>query len=294
MGRMVAHVRARSSPPKSALVLALCFAACGGDAEPAAPTDGAEETPAETTAEPESPASAPQGRRGSAAPVKTTDVEPTGDELGGLHGTILFSGKAPERFPLGAMQMAECKHHAEVDQRSNVLIVNDGKLANAFVTLRSGWDRASVPAPSASPVTLDQRGCMYVPRVLALQLGQKLLVSNSDPANHNVHAKPRKNAELNRSMGGSQPPLEFDFQHSEMVPFSCDIHPWMGAAVFVEEHPWFAVTDENGAFRIRGVPPGDYVVEARHEHKDVRAVTGTVTVKGGESQGFTLTLAVGK
>jgi hypothetical protein len=79
-----------------------------------------------------------------------------------------------------------------------------------------------------------------------------------------------------------------------MVRFTCDIHPWMGAAVFVEEHPWFAVTDESGAFRIPGVPPGEYVVEARHEHKDIRAAAGKVTVKAGESQGFTLTMTLSK
>jgi plastocyanin len=293
---MVAHTLARFPlAPRLHLAVTViaCLAACGGGEETGTPGPAPTETA--TTPDAGAPAGAPQGRRAGATPVTTTSVEPSGsDELGGLHGTILFSGTAPERFPLGAKQVAECQHHTDVDQRSNVVVVNDGKLANVFVTLKSGYDEAQVPTASTATVTLDQRGCMYVPRALGLQLGQKLLVANSDPTNHNVHTKPRRNAEVNRSMGARQPALEFTFEHAEMVPFACDIHPWMGAAVFVEEHPWFAVTDENGAFRIANVPPGEYVVEARHEHKDIRAVTGTVTVKAGESQGFTLTLALAK
>jgi plastocyanin len=280
--------------PAFVVALVVASGACGGGEDaPAPPTDASAEPAADASA-PASPASQ-AGRRSAVEPVKTTEVEPSGsDELGGLHGTILFAGTAPERFPLGAGEMSECQHHPEVDQRSNLVVVNDGKLANVLVTLKSGWDEARVPPPTAPAVTLDQRGCMYVPRVLGLQLGQELRVANSDPTNHNVHSHPRKNAGVNLSMGAKQPALALDFEHAEMVRFTCDIHPWMGAAVFVEEHPWFAVTDASGAFRIPGVPPGEYVVEARHEHKDIRAIAGKVTVKAGGSQGFTLTLTMSK
>src|SRR5262249_48346068 len=92
------------------------------------------------------------------------------------------------------------------------------------------------------------------------------LIRNSDPTNHNVHSLPRKNDASNVQMGPGQAPLEITFERAEApIKFQCDVHSWMGAAVFVEEHPWFAITDEHGAFTIRDVPPGDYVVEAVHE-----------------------------
>ncbi len=158
------------------------------------------------------------------------------------------------------------------------------------MALDSGFDRARIPPVPDTPVTLDQKGCMYVPRVVALRVGQVLRVTNDDPTNHNVHTRPKRNEALNRNMGAQQPALEFRFDKPERpVPFACDIHPWMGAAVFVEEHPWFAVTDAHGAFQIRDVPPGEYVVEATHE--SLGKVSGSVTVVAGKSTGFTLTLA---
>jgi plastocyanin len=236
--------------------------------------------------------------RASVPPVTSLGDEPyPSTERGGLHGTILFEGALPERFTLGANQRAECSHHPEVDQRSNEVVVNDGKLAGVFVHVKSGYDAATVPAAPNAPALLDQRGCMYVPRVLALQLGQKLRVSNSDPTNHNVHARPKRNAQFNKNMGIAKDPatdaLEITFEHAERpVPFACDIHPWMGAVVFVEEHPWFAVSDEHGSFRIGDVPPGEYVVEG--EHEKLGSVSGTVKVTAGHSTGFSLTLRAKK
>jgi len=236
-------------------------------------------------------ASSAPGARARVGEATLTESKPYASEtLGALHGTVLFTGTPPERFLLGAAQSADCKHHPEVDQRQNIVVVNDGKLAGAFVRLASGYDEAAVPPPAAEPVTLDQKGCMYVPRVLGVRVGQPLRVTNLDPTAHNVHTRSRRNREENKNMGQGQPPLEFRFERAERpVPFQCDIHPWMGAAVFVEEHPWYAVSDAAGAFEIRDVPPGEYVVEALHE--SLGKVAGRVTVAAGRSTGFTLTLA---
>jgi plastocyanin len=224
------------------------------------------------------------------APANLTGEEPYDSaDLGALHGAILFAGEVPERFALGAASAPECKHHPEVDQRRNDVIAEGGKLANVYVYIKSGHDPARIPPAPSTAVTLDQRGCMYVPRVVALQLGQMLRVSNGDPTTHNVHLEARRNARANSSMGKDQTPLEFRFDRAERpIHVKCDIHPWMGAAVFVEEHPWFAVTDEHGAFRIRDLAPGEYVVEAVHE--TLGEVAGKVTVAAGRSTGFTLTI----
>jgi plastocyanin len=262
---------------------------CGAAEEP---SPAASSSPA-AAATPGASANPGRPSRGGLAPVATSGEEPyPSAELGALHGTVLFEGTPPERFELGATEKRECKHHPEVDQRSNVLVVDEGKLAGVLVHLRSGYDEKAIPPAPSTPVTLDQRGCMYVPRVLALQLGQKLLVTNSDPTNHNVHTRPKKNAESNKNMGITKDALEIAFEHAEKVPFACDFHPWMGALVFVEEHPWFAVSDEHGAFRIRAVPPGEYVVEGVHEN--LGSVAGSVKVSAGKSTGFTLTLRAKK
>ncbi len=291
---MVVDARARSLPCTRLsrlgvlLLLGGLGSGCGPDQTPEEPSRAA---PPEPAASAPAQDAAPSARGPAVAPATLTGDEPyESTELGALHGAILFTGKAPERFVLGADNLPECKHHPEVDQRSNVVVVEEGKLAGVFVHLKSGYDRARIPPAPATPVTLEQQGCMYVPRVLGLQLGQKLLVANGDPATHNVNFGARRNKSSNRSMGAGQPPLEFQLDKTEQrIAVKCDIHPWMGASVFVEEHPWFAVSDAHGAFRIRDVPPGDYVVEAVHEI--LGEVTGRVTVTAGRSTGFTLTLA---
>jgi len=264
--------------------------ACGGGASDSL-FSGAAAVDAPEASAPAEQGAGPARRGANASTLALTGDEPVAStEFGALHGTILFAGEAPERFVLQGTALPECKHHPEVDTRSNVIVVNDGKLAGVFVTLASGYDEEKVPAASSTPVTLEQKGCMYVPRVVALQLGQKLRVSNEDPTNHNVHMKGKRNNETNRNMGAKQPALEFGFERAELpVPFACDIHPWMGAAVFVEKHPWFALSDEHGSFSIPNVPPGTYEVQAVHENRDLPSQSGKVTVVAGKSTGFTLT-----
>jgi plastocyanin len=265
------------------------LAACGdgGGGEKGAASSADSPAPSSPPGAPPSPS----GRSASDSTLALTGDEPfASTEFGALHGTILFAGDPPERFVLPGTGLPECKHHPEVDTRSNVIVVNDGALAGVFVTLASGYDESEVPAAPTTPVTLAQKGCMYVPRVVALQLGQKLRVSNEDPTNHNVHMKAKRNNETNRNMGAKQPALEFGFERAELpVPFACDIHPWMGAAVFVEKHPWFALSDEHGKFTIANVPPGEYQIQAVHESRELASRAGKVTVVAGKSTGFTLT-----
>jgi len=271
------------------VLVAVLVPGCGGD-EGGAPANTSSTSASSGNQTGSAPASSQRPGRASVAAVSVTGQQPyASTEFGALNGTILFQGTPPARFQLGATSMNECSHHPEVDQRSNQVIVNDGKLVNCFVTLRSGYDEKKIPPPPSTPAHLDQRGCMYVPRVVALQLGQKLEVLNSDPTNHNVHSSPKRNNGVNTNMGAGGKPFEIDFERAEDgIPFQCDIHSWMGACIFVSEHPWFAVTDEQGHFEIRDVPPGTYVVEARHE--TLTKVQGSVTVTAGKSTGFTLTL----
>jgi len=282
---MVAH-RARCFLTGLASLLVV---ACGSGDEQPAPAAGAPSSPS-APAETAAPAAESHGGRASkTGPAESLGEEPFDSaELGALHGEIRFSGEPPERFALGAASSKECSHHANVDQRANEVVVNDGKLVNAYVYLKSGYDPAKIPPAAAATATLEQQGCMYVPRVLAVRAGTTLQVANGDPTSHNVHTRGKRNPEMNRNMGANQAPLELRLDKVERpVPFKCDIHPWMGAAVFVEEHPWFAVTDEAGRFRIPDVPPGEYVVEVIHEKLGTQR--GSVTVTPGKSSGVAFT-----
>lgn len=138
---------------------------------------------------------------------------------------------------------------------------SDG-LKGAVVYFKNAPKAGPVPT---TPVTLDQKGCVYEPTVLALQAGQPLLIKNSDSTLHNVHALPKSNSEFNFGMATAGGTSEKKFAKPEVgIRFKCDVHGWMTASISVFDHPYFAITDADGNFELTSVPDGVYTLEAFH------------------------------
>ncbi len=156
-----------------------------------------------------------------------------------------------------------CQRDEEVfDPRT--IVSPSGGVANVFVYLKRGVDGRYTPP--ADPVTLDQRGCMFSPRVFGIQVGRPLRIVNSDETLHNVHSLGEKNDSFNVSQSRKDMTDTKTFAHPEvMVRLKCHVHGWMEAYCGVLPHPFFAVTDEDGEFEIDRIPPGEYVVECWHE-----------------------------
>jgi plastocyanin len=207
--------------------------------------------------------------------------------VGTIHGVIRLDGTPPARKEMAIGNATGCEKHP-VPPLTEDVIASDGKLANVFVSIKAGFEGWIVPPPDGAPVVLNQEGCMYRPRVLGLRVGQKLSVHNSDPTNHNVHARPERNDGFNRTQAVGSAPVEWQPEKPElMVPFACDIHPWMKAWVAVRDHPWFAVSGADGAFTIPNVPPGQYTLEAWHEKYGKK--TGKLTLAPSGSADITIT-----
>jgi plastocyanin len=150
---------------------------------------------------------------------------------------------------------------------SQQYVVGNSGLANVYVYVKEGLEGKNFATPS-SPVILDQKGCRYEPHVLALMTGQTLKVLNDDPTMHNVHAQPNapSNPEWNMSQMPKGAPIEKTFHDPEvMMPVKCNQHPWMKAYVNVAANPFYAVSDRDGNFEIKGLPPGEYTIAAVHE-----------------------------
>jgi hypothetical protein len=201
--------------------------------------------------------------------------------VGSVAGTIRYTGSED---PDGAINMGadpNCQAmHSEPVETQKVVKSADNGLANVFVYLKSGVPARTYPVP-AEPVTLDQQGCTYHPHVFGIQTGQKFVVKNSDETLHNIHAVPAVNEEFNQAQPFVNMTLEKTFDRTEvMLPFKCDVHPWMSAYVGVVNHPYFAVTGEHGGFSIKNVPAGTYTVEAWHEVFGKREQEVTVTAGG--------------
>jgi plastocyanin len=164
------------------------------------------------------------------------------------------------------MENPDCaKMHTTMPTTHFYVVDAKGELADAVVSLKGVTGKST--GASAPPAVLDQKGCLYTPTILAIQTGQKLIVKNSDPCLHNVHATPAVpgNPETNQGQAPGAADLTYTYTQPEMfLRFKCDVHPWMFAWVSVFDSPYFCVSDKDGKFVIKNVPPGKYTVEAAH------------------------------
>ena len=164
---------------------------------------------------------------------------------------------------------------------------SDGALQNVFVYVKDGLGNLVFPVPT-TPVVLEQERCRYKPHVLGIQVGQTLDIVNGDDTLHNIHAVPTNNGEFNKAQQFKGFRNTHVFNTKEvMVPFKCDVHRWMTAYVGVLDHPFFAVTGNDGTFTLEGLPPGTYTIEAVHEK--LRRQTQSVTLEAKGSQDITFT-----
>jgi len=225
--------------------------------------------------------------------VQQSHAAAEGGSSGGtatVRGQIRFVGTPPARTPVKMSADTTCQQQHPEPVLSEEVIVNDnGTLRNVFAYVKEGL-RGSFPAPT-TPVVLDQTGCRYQPHVVGLQINQPLEIHNSDATLHNVNAKPHANKPFNVAQPVQGMKTVKKFETSEvMVGFKCNVHPWMRAYVGVVEHPFFAVSDDTGAFTLSGLPAGTYVIEAWHEQYGTQSQT--ISVADGEqaSLGFTFSL----
>ncbi len=180
-----------------------------------------------------------------------------------ITGKVVFQGGKPKLARIMMDQDPVCvqKHSGAVYAEDGGMNSN-GTLPNVFVYVKEGAEKYTFSTPT-DPVVLDQNGCVYKPHVLGIQVGQDLHIISSDPTTHNIHPMPKNNREWNESQAPGAAPLEKKFARSEiMIPVKCNQHPWMRAYVGVTKNPFFSVTGSDGTFTIKGLPPGDYTVEA--------------------------------
>jgi len=197
-------------------------------------------------------------------------------------GKVVLKGKAPaaSKISMDADPVCKSQHSGSIGDET-VVAGAGGALQNVFVYVKEG--AGSYPAP-ATPVLLDQKGCMYNPHVFGIQVGQPLQIQNSDPTLHNVHSMAQVNDGFNVGQPNQGMKSEKKFAKPEvMVKFKCDVHSWMHCFVGVLTHPFFNVTGANGSYKISGLPAGSYTLVAWQE-KYGESAPVKVDVKDGETK----------
>lgn len=205
-----------------------------------------------------------QAKVSLAAPAPHPQGESVKGATGTISGKILFEGTKPHLPEISMAKDPECvrEHNGHPIRPQDGRVNPNNTLPNVFVYVKSGVQKYHFATPK-KPVTLDQKGCTYVPHVLGIMVGQPLKVVNSDFTTHNIHVMPKNNPQWNQSQPPGAAPFYKKFMHPEvMIPVHCNVHPWMNAYIGVVSNPFYAVTGKNGTYTLKGVPAGQYTLEA--------------------------------
>ena len=205
-----------------------------------------------------------------------------------ITGTVTFEGKVPALKPLAMDADPACAKKHSKPVLSEMLALGSGNtVGNILVWVSKGLPQGKTwPAPK-TPVTLDQQGCVYVPHVQGIMVGQPYRILNSDGILHNVHALPKVNPSFNKPMPPTLKETTTTFTKPEPVfQIKCDVHPWMQAYIGVFTHPFFSATRTDGKFTISGLDPGTYEITAWHERLGTQTATITVAANETKSQNF--------
>lgn len=161
-------------------------------------------------------------------------------------------------------------------------------IRNTMVYVKDGLGDRKFATPK-EPVVLNQFGCEYKPHVFGIMAGQTLTVKNGDDTNHNIHFLPKKNQEYNFTQPKKDMTKNLTLEKESTFKVKCDVHPWMSCYVQVFDHPFFAVTGNDGTFELKGLPPGKYTVEAFHETFGTQTMTVEIAVDETKTADFTYT-----
>lgn len=195
---------------------------------------------------------------------------------GSVTGQVKLNGTAPA---LPAYKVTKDLSVCGADKPNEAVVASKtGALANVVVSLRAAKP-ATLPPPTAN-AAVDQQGCQYRPHVQAVTVGTPLALVNSDAVLHNVHGSAGGVQVFNMAMPIKNQRVPTKLTRPGLVRLQCDAgHTWMGAWIYVFEHPWFAVTGADGTFEIKNVPPGHYTVEYWHEPTDGKGPGVTTTAE---------------
>ena len=214
------------------------------------------------------------------APVNTG-----GPKTATFKGLVTLKGDPPKMRPLIQIKgNADCATlHDSLPVSQQVVVRDGGKLVNAFVYVTRGLEGQTFEKATEKKV-FDQKACVYSPHALGLQVGQPLEIMNSDATLHNVHMFPKKNKEVNRGQPKQGMTFTQTFRRAEAKPFKvkCDVHPWMNAWIGVFDHPYYAVTGENGSFELPKIAAGTYTLTTWHEKLGQK--NQQITIADGETK----------
>lgn len=199
---------------------------------------------------------------------------------GTVSGKVTYDGTPAKPKAIDMTKEPVCaKQHATPVTTENVLTGPGNSLENVVVYVSAGAPDDGAPS---QPARFEQKGCQYLPHLLAFQVNQPVEIANEDQTSHNIHPLPRLNREWNRSQPAGTPPISEKFDKPEFILVKCNIHSWMRGYFAVMKNSHYAVTGSDGEFKIPNLSPGKYTITAWHESYGEQSQE--VTISESETQ----------
>jgi len=203
---------------------------------------------------------------------------------GSVEGIVTYTGTPPKMKPTDMAKEPSCaKQHAKPVMTESVVTGPENALEYVVVYVSAG-DQGG---PASQTVRYDQKGCEYIPHVVAMEVKQPLEIYNNDQTSHNIHPMAKVNSEWNKSQPPGAPPLKVTYEKAEFIPVKCNVHPWMHGYFAVLGTSHHSVSDENGKFSLKGLPPGKYTLTAWQEKFGTQKQDVTVSSGGTAKVNFT-------
>ena len=205
---------------------------------------------------------------------------------GTVSGKVTYTGTPAHQKPIDMSKEPSCaKEHATPVTTETVVTGPNNALDNVVVYVSSGApDDGQVPAQA---VTFEQKGCQYLPHVLAMHVNQELKIVNQDPTLHNIHPQAKLNREWNKSQPPGSAPIVEKYDKEEFIPVKCNVHPWMRGYFVVLKTSHYDVSQGGGDFKLPNLPPGKYTITAWHEDYGTQSKEVIITGDETESVDFT-------
>jgi len=195
---------------------------------------------------------------------------------GTLTGTITYEGTPPAPGKIDVTKDPEVCGKEKVAPQ--LLVGSGGGIANVVVVVQATKGKKA-EVPTTNPV-FDQKTCEFHPHILAFPAGSTIDVLNSDGILHNIHTTSTVNPSTNQAQPKFKPKIQVKVEKPEWpINVKCDVHPWMAGYWVSEEHPYVAVTDDKGMFKIADLPAGDYQVELWQEKLGKKTMPASIKAK---------------